>query len=120
MSFKIVVAGSRDYCDYKKAKEYINLCICGIENKDTVIFLSGGCRGADMLGERYAIENGYDIKKYPADWKKYGAAAGPIRNREMAKEADMIICFWDGLSKGTKSLIDYAIKFEKNIKIKMI
>ncbi len=115
---RIVVAGSRNYNDYDEAKEYIDLCIKEIRNKHTLIFLSGGCRGADALGERYATENGFKVERYPAEWDRYGKEAGPKRNRKMAERADFVICFWDGKSRGTKSMIEYAKLNDKPTRIK--
>ncbi len=103
-----------------EAKEYIDFCIKQIRKKYTLIFVSGDCQGADKLGEKYAKENGFKIEKYPANWQKYGRAAGPKRNELMAQKADYIICFWDKESKGTKSMINYAKKFDKPIRIKII
>ncbi|MGN0172029.1 MAG: DUF2493 domain-containing protein [Acutalibacteraceae bacterium] len=117
---RIVVAGCRDYEEYDDAKEYIEMCIEKIREKYTLVFLSGGCRGADMLGERYAKENGFCIERYPADWQKYGKSAGPKRNLQMAKVCDYVICFWDGKSRGTASMISYAKELKKPLKIKKI
>ena len=57
---------------------------------------------------------------YPADWEKYGRAAGPKRNKKIAEISDYIICFWDGKSIGTKSLLSFAEKYGKPVKIKLI
>ncbi len=70
-----------------------------------------------MLGEQYAKEKDYKIERYAANWEKYGKAAGPIRNEEMAKKCDFVICFWDGKSRGTKNMIECAKKENKLIKI---
>ena len=120
MEKRIAVAGCRDYNDYAEARQYIDFCISKIKNEYTLIFVSGGCKGADMLGERYAREYGYKIEKYLARWDKYGRAAGPKRNIKMAEASDFIICFWDGKSRGTKSMIEYAKKLEKPLRIKKI
>ena len=120
MILKIVIAGCRYYNNYNEAKEYIDFCIREIKKNNTIVILSGGCRGADAIGERYAIENGYEIRKFVANWDKYGKAAGPIRNEQMAIEADYIICFWDYKSRGTKSMIENAKKYSKPYKIKNI
>ncbi len=117
---RIVIAGCRDYTDYDEAKKYIDFCISRIKNQYTLIFLSGGCRGADMLGERFAKENEYEIEYYPAEWDKYGMSAGPKRNMKMAEACDYVICFWDGKSRGTKSMIESARKLGKQVKIKRI
>ncbi len=117
---RIIVAGCRDFKNYNLAKGYINKCIKNLKEDYTLIFLSGGCRGADSLGERYAKENGYILEIYPANWKKYGKLAGPKRNKLMAEICDFVICFWDGKSSGTKSMIDYAQILNKPIRIKKI
>lgn len=117
---RVVVAGCRNYNNYSEAKVYIDFCIKNIKTDYTLVFISGGCTGADGLGERYAKENGYAIEYYPAEWDKYGKSAGPKRNEKMAKVGDYVICFWDGKSRGTKSMIEYAKKFNKPIRIKYV
>jgi hypothetical protein len=49
-----------------------------------VTLVHGGCSGVDLFCGQYADEVlGWKIKEYPADWKKYGNGAGPIRNKQM-------------------------------------
>ena len=107
---KIAVIGSR------------NLRAINLENyiNDGDEIVSGGARGADALGERYAKENGFKIERYPAHWEKYGKSAGPKRNEQMAKITDFVICFWDKKSLGTKSMIGFAKEYNKPIRIKYI
>lgn len=45
---------------------------------------------------------------FPANWAEFGKYAGYIRNYDMGKNADMLIAFWDGKSKGTSHMIDIA------------
>ncbi len=117
---RVVIAGCRDYNDYNEAKCYIDFCLSNMRKEHDIIIISGGAGGADAIGERYAEENGFRVEKYPADWKTYGRSAGPKRNKQMAEVSDYVICFWDEKSKGTKSMIDYARKCGKPIKIKKI
>lgn len=72
--------------------------------------VSGTCKGVDQLGEEWAERKGIPVKKFPADWSKHGRRAGPLRNREMAKYADALIAIWDGKSRGTRSMIDEALR----------
>lgn len=120
MEKKIVVAGCRNYNNYNEASEFISECIGDIKDGYTLIFISGGCKGADLLGERYAAENGHKVERYAAEWYRYGKAAGPKRNEEMAKIADCVICFWDGKSKGTNSMIEFAKRFDKQVYVKRV
>lgn len=110
---KILISGSREFNDYALAKEFIDGCLADLIKDEVFTVLSGGCRGADSLGERYAAEKGYTVWKYPADWKRYGRAAGPIRNEIMVKTADVIICFPKKESRGSRSVIALAEKYNK-------
>lgn len=103
---KVIIAGSRNYNDYEKLEKVVDH-ILGLFKGD-VIIISGCARGADTLGIEYAERNNLPVKLIPADWDKYGKSAGYLRNEEMAKEADALIAFWDGKSKGTKHMIDLA------------
>lgn len=117
---RVVVAGCRHYTNYEEAKAFIDRCIKNLRKENTIVIVSGAARGADTLGERYAKENGLEIERHPADWNRYGKSAGIRRNRKMAEVSDYVICFWDGQSRGTKSMIDYAVACGKPIKIKRI
>jgi len=117
---KVVIAGCRDYNNYAEAKAFIDFCLCNICKDSEIIIVSGCASGADAIGERYAEENGFKVEKHPANWEKYGRSAGPRRNKQMAEMSDYVICFWDEKSAGTRSMISYARKYGKPVKIKKI
>lgn len=102
---KIIIAGGRDFDDYQTL---CRVCDHMLQNQKIIEIVSGTARGADSLGERYAKEHGYPIKKFPAEWSIYQKAAGYIRNKKMAEYSDALIAFWDGRSKGTGHMIDLA------------
>ncbi len=103
---KLIIAGSRTFTDYKKlCAECDNI----LQDQTNIEIVSGAYyKGADKLGEQYAKERRYKLTKFPADWKRFGRAAGPKRNEQMANYADTLIAFWDGNSKGTKHMIQIA------------
>jgi predicted Rossmann-fold nucleotide-binding protein len=49
--------------------------------------LHGGARGADRTISRAAFQLGWPVEVLPADWRRHGRAAGPIRNRELLELA---------------------------------
>lgn len=100
----VIIAGGRDFSDYARVLDAMDDFYFAGE------IVSGGANGADALGERWAADHDRDIKRFPADWSKYGKSAGPIRNLEMALYADVLVAFWDGKSRGTKHMIDTALK----------
>ena len=113
MEKKVVIGGCRDYVDYLFFKSRLDEILKN--EKDEIIIISGHCSGVDLMGERYAAENGFKVEIFLPEWKKYGRAAGPMRNKKMAERANLVIAFWDGRSNGTKSLIKYAQNSKKEV-----
>ena len=112
---KLIIAGSRYFNNYEFLKKSVdNLLSLTFED---IEIISGTCRGTDTLAIRYAKERNYAIKEFPADWSK-GKVAGYLRNEQMADYATHCICFWDGLSRGTKIMIDICER--RKIKHKII
>lgn len=105
--FRVIIAGCRDFTDYDLLSQKCDSILSEKTNTHKVIIVSGHATGADALGERYAKEKGFLLEIYPADWSR-GRLAGPIRNEQMAKVSDALIAFWDGLSRGTKNMIEIA------------
>lgn len=106
--FRVIIAGGRDFNDYPLLKAKCDNILADKTATHRIIVVSGAAKGADSLGEQYAREKGYTVERYPADWNTHGRAAGPIRNAQMANSADALIAFWNGQSKGTKSMINIA------------
>jgi len=111
---KVIIAGGRNFRDYDKLRES---CDNILVNQKEIEIVSGTAAGADTLGERYAQEKGYEVKKFPAQWDLYGKSAGYKRNQQMAEYADGLIAFWDGKSKGTKHMIDIANKMGLKVRV---
>ena len=117
--FYCLVAGSRNWSNYEVMRERLDYFL---QNHEQVIIVSGGARGADALAERYARERGYGLKVFPAQWDTYGKRAGYLRNEEMHKyisahEKRGVICFWDGVSKGTAHNFELAKKYNNPLRI---
>jgi hypothetical protein len=112
---KVIVAGGRDFTNYALVEEAIK--ISGFEISQIV---SGKAKGADTLGEVWALANNIPVEAFPADWSQHGRAAGPIRNRQMAEYADALIAIWDGESKGTANMIQQARNKKLNVFIYLV
>jgi hypothetical protein len=115
--YKIVVAGGRDFNDYKLLTEELIKVLRGYRPSEVEV-VSGGARGADKLGERFAKEKNCHLKLFLPDWDSYGYSAGIRRNADMVNYADACLLFWDGKSTGTASTIKFAEK--KGILLKVI
>lgn len=111
---KVIIAGSRTFNNFNLLKEK---CDNILSSQGDIEIVSGTANGADKLGEKYAKEKGYKIKQFVPKWDLFGKSAGYKRNEEMAEYADALIVFWDGVSKGSKHMIDLANKHKLNIRI---
>ena len=113
---KYIIAGGRDFDDIEFLA-WKSTAILRDFPKDIITIVSGCAKGADTLGEKFAEAMKLKVQRMPADWDKHGKAAGAIRNQQMAQEADALIAFWDGVSKGTKDMITKAINYGLEVHI---
>ena len=114
---KILVCGSRYYDNYGLVKKVLSEYK---EKHGVFTVIEGGQRGADLLARAAAEELGLPCIQKDAEWKVYGKAAGPIRNRLMLKEdPDLVLAFHENISesKGTKNMIKQARAAGKQVEI---
>lgn len=107
---KVAVIGSRTFNDYELLRQTLS-------KLEITLVVSGGAKGADSLGEEYANANNIPTKIFLPDWEKYGKSAGMLRNSDIINEAEIIVAFWDGESKGCKDAIAKANKLNKKVLI---
>lgn len=109
---KLIIAGSRSIrIPTKEVNEYVRNWERAFGRLVTSV-MTGGAEGVDACGSAWARERFIPVRVYHADWKRYGRAAGPLRNRQMAKVADGLLLVWDGRSKGSESMLKFARDFD--------
>lgn len=118
---KCIIAGSRKLAGFDKSKYeelYIKHTAQFLEAMDLCPFINeitevgcGEAPGVDTLGKLWAKLVDVPVKSFPADWSKYGKAAGMIRNEEMAKWAEACVVIMRHDSKGS---LDMAKRAKKN------
>lgn len=60
--FRLIIAGGRDFANYELLREYVDFKLS--RKQEEIQIISGGARGADALGERYAAERGYLLRRF--------------------------------------------------------
>jgi hypothetical protein len=103
---RVIVAGSRDFDNYALLESKLDHFLSNMDGKPVIV--SGTAHGADRLGERYAAARGLEVLRFPAQWGRYGRAAGMLRNHRMAWAGSHLVAFWDGRSRGTQNMIETA------------
>lgn len=108
---RLIVAGSRYWSNYWLFSKCMVSHVQEFFSGKSIVFITGKARsGADAMIIRWCEENGLPWFGEEPDWDKHGKAAGYLRNVEMAKIGNELVVFWDGKSRGTKHMLDIAIK----------
>lgn len=116
----MIICGPREFVNQAK----FNLLLGEIIQKKyggKVWIVHGDALGTDTMADNYAKAKKLRRTAIPIaneDWDKFGKSAGYYRNAEMSEIGDECIAFWDGVSKGTKLMIDIAKK--KNMPLEII
>lgn len=121
---KVLVCGGRNFTNWLSVHNELRPYLIKSEINDgdhstyTLEIISGMARGADTIAAKYAEQYNLRLHKFPANWDKYGKAAGSIRNQQMIDECypDLVLAFPGG--RGTADMIKRA-KFN-NIKVKEV
>ena len=104
---KIAIVGSRNIVTIDIGKY--------VSNDDEIV--SGGAVGVDRCAAEYAQKNGLKLTEFLPQYDRYGRAAPIVRNKQIVDYADKIIVFWNGTSKGSRSVINYAEKVGKTCEV---
>lgn len=123
---RVLVCGSRNLdCRSLVFLQLDALLAEGVQHQQMLTVIEGGCpSGGDFYAhewvkwQRKMNPEWVEHEHYPADWSKYGRAAGHIRNQQMLDEGrpDIVLAFvhqpfdgeWD--SRGTRDMCQRARK----------
>ena len=114
---KLIIAGTRTIDPYRAYFEFVKMRV-NLNMGAITEFVTGGAEGPDQVP--YLVQDIYGeitplICEYPADWGQYGKAAGPLRNKDMAKYGDELCLIWDGKSRGSANMKEEMLKLGKKV-----
>lgn len=105
------IVGSRSLIDHETNLKIIRHALLELQshgNFPVKKVISGGAVGVDTSGSMFASSEGIPIQIFYPDWNRYGRSAGFERNTFIAANSDILICIWDGISRGC---MDTVVKF---------
>lgn len=115
MSERVLICGDRNWGVATSARDVVALYQTAVLHNfveslpSDAIVIEGEARGADRAARGEAETRGLIVLRFPADWQRYGRAAGPIRNQQMLDEGKPTRCvaFHDDMenSKGTADMV---------------
>lgn len=100
---RVLICGGRDYQDENRVAQSLqNYQV--YTGKTITLIIAGGASGADFLAAKVAKDQGIPWVEMPANWDKFGKAAGPMRNKAMLDllKPDVVIAFPGGV--GTRNM----------------
>lgn len=102
---RLLVCGGRDYADAALLFDTLDVLHREYQFRD---FIQGGARGADRLARQWACTHPEIVRwECKADWRRYGLAAGHIRNARMLEWLpDLVVAFPGGT--GTADMVRQA------------
>jgi len=126
---KVIVAGGRDFNDEEfMAEKLREVYESGVVTSEPEL-VCGMAKGADSVAKDIFIKEGLKVHERPANWQdmsepcvvgtnyfgKYNKLAGMKRNHAMGDEAEILIAYHDGRSKGTADMIKYMKSLGKTV-----
>lgn len=104
---KVLICGGRNYSDQCLVFHQLDQIHA---SKSITELIHGDARGADRLGREWAKQMNVPERAFPASWRRYGKAAGAIRNQQMLDQGkpDLVIAFPDPQSRGTWDMVRRA------------
>jgi hypothetical protein len=99
---RIGIVGSRSFNDLGKVRRYVALL------PDDAVVVTGDAPGVDAAAIEAAGDRGLAITVHRADWRRYGAMAGPIRNARIVRDVNRLVAFMSGFTRGTANALKLA------------
>lgn len=117
---KILVTGSRKFTDIDIIRDSLadTLLLSAVRENSVA---HGAAKGADSLTEEVCNNWKLPVRRYPANWDKYGKAAGPIRNAQMLTDfqPDIVLAFYKVGEPNTGTLDCVKKALEQGIPVKI-
>ncbi len=119
---KLAIVGSRGFRRLDLVRNYVEAL-----PEDTVV-VSGGARGVDQAAENVAYARKMKVHSVPVDrvgLPPFGTEESRIefgkrayaRNQKIVDYADLVVAFWDGMSRGTADTMDRARVQDKLLEV---
>lgn len=99
-----MVTGSRGWRD----RQTLEATLSSYFGSD-IVLMHGGAVGADVMADRWALRHGVPVQTFLPNRGRPSPQRYHERNDAMLEQADFVVAFWDGESRGTKSVIDKAL-----------
>ena len=112
---KLAIIGSRTFSDFEFGEKFFLVFFEEFIRLNDLTIISGGAKGGDLFGKQIAEKYKIPYIEHAAEWEKYGESAGFKRNHLIIQNADLVLAFYDGISKGTLHSLEIAKNLKKPV-----
>lgn len=109
---RVAIVGSRHFSDPDRVAEYVN----GLPPRASII--TGSASGVDAAATKAARTRGLAVQVMPASFDEVAdASKSAARNQRLIDACDVLVAFWDGVSKGTRGTVERALDSGKEVHV---
>jgi predicted Rossmann fold nucleotide-binding protein DprA/Smf involved in DNA uptake len=109
---RVAIVGSRRFSEPQRVAEYVN----SLPPRASII--TGSASGVDAAATKAARAKGIPIQVLPASFDELNdASKSTARNQRLVDACDVLVAFWDGVSKGTRATVDRALDGGKEVHV---
>lgn len=109
---RVAIVGSRRYSEPERVSEYVNT----LPARASII--TGSASGVDAAATKAARARGIPIQVMPASFDEAAdASKSAARNQRLIDACDVLVAFWDGSSKGTRTTVERALDAGKEVHV---
>jgi len=109
---RVAIVGSRHFSDLSRVGEYVK----SLPPRASII--TGSASGVDASATKAAREKGIPVQVMPASFEELAdTAKSTARNQRLVDSCDVLVAFWDGSSKGTRTTVERALDSGKEVHV---
>jgi len=109
---RVAIVGSRHFSDPARVDDYVK----SLPPRASII--TGSASGVDAAATRAAREKGVPVQVLPASFDELAdPARSAARNQRLVDACDVLVAFWDGSSKGTRTTVERALDSGKEVHV---
>ena len=109
---RVGIVGSRHFSEPDRVTEYVN----GLPARASII--TGSASGVDAAATKAARARGLGVQVMPASFDEMSdASRSAARNQRLVDACDVLVAFWDGSSRGTRTTVERALDSGKEVHV---
>ena len=109
---RVAIVGSRHFAEPDRVTDYVKSLPAGSS------IITGSASGVDAAATKAARTHGLSVRVMPASFDELAdASKSAARNQRLVDACDVLVAFWDGSSKGTRSTVERALDAGKEVHV---